>query len=188
MKCLDIATIRIILSRQRTTKGLIRLRGCVGWSVPLLFVYGINRFSHEVAHAKVLFMYKKAMNLSPGSATVNDRSPRIAPSGSAKKNVSTKCKHRGSYTSGHFIWNLWKEASASCIHFIWNDHECKVLFIIWLLKLGYYRLKRWHYFYRKHNVVTGGIMTLRVSNQVLCNQVLCNVWSYDFYDMTLATK
>ena len=28
-----------------------------------------------------------------------------------------------------------------------------------------------------------GIMTLRASNQVLCN-----VWSYYFYDMTLATE
>ena len=28
-----------------------------------------------------------------------------------------------------------------------------------------------------------GIMTLRASNLVLCN-----VWSYDFYDMTLATE
>ena len=27
------------LSRQRTTKALIRLRGCAGWSVPLLFTY-----------------------------------------------------------------------------------------------------------------------------------------------------
>ena len=33
------------------------------------------------------------------------------------------------------------------------------------------------------NVVTHGIMTLRASNQVLCN-----VWSYDFYDMALATE
>ena len=29
----------------------------------------------------------------------------------------------------------------------------------------------------------GGIMTLRTSNQVLYN-----VWSYDLYDMTLATE
>ena len=36
---------------------------------------------------------------------------------------------------------------------------------------------------RKHNVVTDGIMTLRAGNQVLCN-----VWSYDFYDTTLATE
>ena len=29
---------------------LIRLRVCAGWSASLLFAYGINRFSHEVAH------------------------------------------------------------------------------------------------------------------------------------------
>ena len=32
----------ITLSRQRTTKALIRLRGCAGWSVPLLFAYDIR--------------------------------------------------------------------------------------------------------------------------------------------------
>ena len=42
----DIETRGIILSRQRTTKVLISLRG----SAPLLFTYGINRFSHDVAH------------------------------------------------------------------------------------------------------------------------------------------
>ena len=86
--------------------------------------------------------------------------------------------HRGSYTRGHFIWNLWNEPSASFINFIWNDHECKILF-----KMEFYRLKSWHYFNRKHYVVTDGITTLRASNQVLCN-----VWSYDFYDMTLSTE
>ena len=45
-----IASRDIILSRQRTTKALIRLRGCAGWSAPLLFAYGIKRFSHDVAH------------------------------------------------------------------------------------------------------------------------------------------
>ena len=40
----------IILSRWRTTKVLIRLCICTGWSAPLLFAYGINRFSHDVAH------------------------------------------------------------------------------------------------------------------------------------------
>ena len=28
---------------------LIRLHGCAGWSAPLLFAYGKNRFSHDVA-------------------------------------------------------------------------------------------------------------------------------------------
>ena len=32
----------IILSKQRTTKALIRLRGCAGWSAPLLFTYEIR--------------------------------------------------------------------------------------------------------------------------------------------------
>ena len=44
----------IILSRQWTTKALIRLRGCTGWSAPLLFAYGINRFSHDMAHLSVV--------------------------------------------------------------------------------------------------------------------------------------
>ena len=39
-----------LLSRQRTTKALIRLRGCAGWSAPLLFTYDKNRFSHDGAH------------------------------------------------------------------------------------------------------------------------------------------
>ena len=46
----DIETKDIILSRQWTTKSLIRLRGCAGWSASLLFAYGINRFSHDKAH------------------------------------------------------------------------------------------------------------------------------------------
>ena len=46
---LDVARIHIILSRQRTTKALIRLCGCAGWSAPLLFTYDRNRFSHDVA-------------------------------------------------------------------------------------------------------------------------------------------
>ena len=37
---LNLASIGIILSRQRTTKVLIRLRGCAGWSAYLLFAYG----------------------------------------------------------------------------------------------------------------------------------------------------
>ena len=36
---LNLAHIGSLLSRQRTTKALIRLRGCAGWSVPLLFAY-----------------------------------------------------------------------------------------------------------------------------------------------------
>ena len=45
----DIETRDIILSRHGTTKVLIRLCGCAGWSAPLLFAYGINRFSQDMA-------------------------------------------------------------------------------------------------------------------------------------------
>ena len=47
----DIETEDNILSRHRTTRVLIRLRGCAGWSAPLLFAHGINRFSHDVSHS-----------------------------------------------------------------------------------------------------------------------------------------
>ena len=50
LEILAIGSIGIILSRQQTTKVLIRLRGCAGWSAPLLFAYAINRFPHDVAH------------------------------------------------------------------------------------------------------------------------------------------
>ena len=46
----DIETRGIILSMKRTTKVLIRLRRCAGWSAPLLFAYGLNRFPRYVAH------------------------------------------------------------------------------------------------------------------------------------------
>ena len=42
LETLDIASTHIILSSQRTTTVLIRLRGCTGWSAPLLFLYGIR--------------------------------------------------------------------------------------------------------------------------------------------------
>ena len=48
----DIETRGIILSKQQTTKALIGLRGCAGWSAPLLFAYGKNRFSDDVAHTQ----------------------------------------------------------------------------------------------------------------------------------------
>ena len=46
---LAIANRGIILSRQWTRKVLIRLHGCACWSSPLLFAYGIHRFSRDVA-------------------------------------------------------------------------------------------------------------------------------------------
>ena len=53
----NIETRYIILPRQRTTKVLIRLRGCTGWSAPLLFAYGKTRFSHDVAQLLPPYLY-----------------------------------------------------------------------------------------------------------------------------------
>ena len=45
----------ITLSRQQTTKALIRLHGCAGWSVPLLFAYDIRHiFSWPSSYALIL--------------------------------------------------------------------------------------------------------------------------------------
>ena len=49
LEILDSASIDIILSRQCTTKTLIILHRCAGWSVSLLVGYGINRFCHDMA-------------------------------------------------------------------------------------------------------------------------------------------
>ena len=54
LEILAIASRDIILSRQQTTKALIRLRRCTGLSVPLLFTYGINRFSHDMAYLRFI--------------------------------------------------------------------------------------------------------------------------------------
>ena len=43
-KILVTETTYIILSKQWTTKVLIRLRGCAGWSAPLLFAYEMTHF------------------------------------------------------------------------------------------------------------------------------------------------
>ena len=50
LEILDLAGIRIILSKQWTTKALIRLHRCADWSALLLFAYGIKQVSHDMAH------------------------------------------------------------------------------------------------------------------------------------------
>ena len=45
-----VASLAIILSSERITKVLIRLRGCAGWSVPSLFATQEDRVSHVEAH------------------------------------------------------------------------------------------------------------------------------------------
>ena len=40
----------MILCNKEITKALIRMRGCAGWSAPLLFKNPEDRFSHDEAH------------------------------------------------------------------------------------------------------------------------------------------
>ena len=40
----------MIISKMRITNALISLRGCAGWSAPLLFVNPEDRFSRVAAH------------------------------------------------------------------------------------------------------------------------------------------
>ena len=44
-----VATISIVLSRQRTIKMLIRMHGCADWPASLLDEYDLNRFSHDLS-------------------------------------------------------------------------------------------------------------------------------------------
>ena len=79
---LEISAIESrVLSKQRTTKVLIRLRGCAGWSVPLLFTYDIRH----------IFSW-------PGSPyiclTVDDE-------------LLNACKPKENHRSSFYLWNKW---------------------------------------------------------------------------------
>ena len=45
-----MSSLDMILSNTHITKALIRLRGCTGWSAPLLFANMEDRFSRVEAH------------------------------------------------------------------------------------------------------------------------------------------
>ena len=55
-----------------------------------------------------------------------------------------------SYTSGHFMWNLWNEPLVSFKNFIWSFHECEILFIIWLFQMGFHCLQNDHFNEKTH--------------------------------------
>ena len=65
LEFLDIVleTRGIILSKQWITKALIGLCGCACWSAPLLFAYGKNRISHDVAQLSVVWLSLFHFNL-----------------------------------------------------------------------------------------------------------------------------
>ena len=82
----------------------------------------------------------------------------------------------GSYTSGHFIWNLWNEPLASFKNLVRNDHECKILFIKSFFKNGFLQPSKWTNIEEENALLTRTLsMTLRVRAKVLLY-----VWSDDF--------
>ena len=56
--------------------------------------------------------------------------------------MTTSVRFCWSYTSGHFIWNLWNEPLVCFINFIRNDHECKILFIILPFKMNIISIRK----------------------------------------------
>ena len=50
IKILLVASLNMILSKTRITRALIRLRGCTGWSAPVLFASPEDRYPHVEAH------------------------------------------------------------------------------------------------------------------------------------------
>ena len=47
----------MVLFKKRITKALIRLRGCAGWSAPVLFATPEDRFSRDEAHFSKLLLH-----------------------------------------------------------------------------------------------------------------------------------
>lgn len=79
----------------------------------------------------------------------------------------------GSYMCGHFIWNLWSEHSANFKTFVWNDHACKILFIIWLLRMVFIAYKMNIISIKNYALLAGTLsMTFHVRAKLLLH-----VWS-----------
>ena len=117
------------LYRQWTTKALIRLRGCAGWSVPLLFAYDIRHiFSWPGSYILVTFplvfyqnrsvLYSLASetcnNLQSSKPTLRDirNAERNAPFLKFWRNVS---KHCFSWFTAFFstIWDIKRQITST---------------------------------------------------------------------------
>ena len=56
------ASLHMILSKKQNKKALIRLRGCAGWSAPVLFTNPEDRVSRVEAHIIAVFMIPAIVN------------------------------------------------------------------------------------------------------------------------------
>ena len=91
LEILDIASIDITLSKQWTTKAVIRLHRCAGSSAPSLFAYGKNRFSHYEAQI-VYYVNHQQINWSHNAKSTMVPSKSIICSLSMAK-LSSTCKN-----------------------------------------------------------------------------------------------
>ena len=53
IEILPVARLNMVLSKKRITKVLIRLRGCAGWSAPVLFANPERQVFLRQAHLKM---------------------------------------------------------------------------------------------------------------------------------------
>ena len=90
--------------------------------------------------------------------------------------------------SGHFIWNLWNEPLASFINFIWNDHECKILFIIWPFKSVLYSLQNGQYFNKKCIADTDFVNDVTSTHQSVTTRVVIRFLWHDVIHWITATS
>ena len=100
----NIETRDIILSRQRTTKLLIRLRVCAVWSAPLLFAYDRRHVFSWSGSFKKIKDIKSVTSLNPGNQNSTYRETR------------TKCA------------KLYRRAENKSIFSIFNVYHKKIIF------------------------------------------------------------
>ena len=104
-----------------------------------------------------------------------------------KLKVKIRIIYRGSNTSGHFIWKKVLRA-----YFIWNDQECKILFIIWPFTMGFYCLQNEHYF-KKITQYWHGHCQWRYAVYApkcyyTCSYTICIAWLYLLNNSKTAAK
>ena len=118
----------IILSRQRTIKALIRLRECAGWSAPLLFTYGINRFSCDVAHTVTSHLHARALMKSAkyplcDVSRLSYKDPLLLPRGYYKH-------------TGQLLYEVTNHSGETIRHLEITIMSCEVLFADLCIKLA----------------------------------------------------
>ena len=156
LEILVLANIGIMLSRQRKTKVLIRLRGCAGRAAPLLFAYGKNRFSHDATHIHLSHLMTKPTKWHVRLAKTQIRMG-IRPV--CSESSLSAWRKRGSWVTqwGHSKDSdqteqmprliSWSESSLGAQSFCWFCHEAAHL---QKDHINYTRVYEWHnYCYAK---------------------------------------